>query len=607
VPLWIVACVCAAYLVALYRQQAMRLGDWAARSPEHPAPGPRPRTAGAGLGLGATALVGAFVVGAALPGSGVQLFDGPGGSGGGQRFAVGDPVADMRRDLRRPSDQPLLQIRTDGGRPSYLRISVLSEFDGAWRVGPRDVPSSQSADGDLPQPPGAMVATEDDEVDYEVRINESFDSRWLPTMDRVVWIDAGEEWRYDLTTRDFLGTDDTSAAGAAYRFTDLQFPLDAARLDDATSSSAGLDAVFTEVPDDLSPEVARLADGVTRGADSRFEGARRLQDWFRRDGGFTYDLSVADSLGSDSEDLLAFLDPEDGRVGYCEQFAAAMAIMARTQGIPARVAVGFLTPEQIGDGLYEYSAWDMHAWPELYFPGSGWVRFEPTPSTRASGVPDYTRDPLDAAPTQEPTPTAPTPTAPSLTAPGRETPGSADSDTGGVRDTVDSVVVLGGLGVVLLAVGAALTPRLVRARRRTAHLAAGPEGAWAELRASVLDLRLDWPEGRSPRQAGAILRRRLPHPASTPEVVAALDRIVEAVEVARYAPSATSTGSTGAVVSAAGTSGAALGTAVRERVVGDLGADVAAVVTALVEGASTRTVRRARWLPRSLWAGPSGQ
>ena len=97
--------------------------------------------------------------------------------------------------------------------------------------------------------------------------------------------------------------------------------------------------------------------------------------------------------GNGTDDLVRFLTEGDGgRIGYCEQFASAMAVMARSLGIPARVAVGFLEPEQVGDETCEYSAHDLHAWPELYFAGAGWVRFEPTPPGRASGVPAYTTE-----------------------------------------------------------------------------------------------------------------------------------------------------------------------------------------------------------------------
>ena len=64
------------------------------------------------------------------------------------------------------------------------------------------------------------------------------------------------------------------------------------------------------------------------------------------------------------------------------QFASTMAVMARTLGIPARVAVGFAPGEKLAKGGYLVGAHDAHAWPELYFQGVGWVRFEPTPLDR---------------------------------------------------------------------------------------------------------------------------------------------------------------------------------------------------------------------------------
>ena len=146
---------------------------------------------------------------------------------------------------------------------------------------------------------------------------------------------------------------------------------------------------MTDLPNDLDPIVHELAVTVTAEEPTRFEKAVALQQWFREKGGFTYDDQV--DLGNGTDDLVRFLTEGDGgRTGYCEQFAAAMAVMARDLGIPARVAVGFLVPEQVGTDEYVYSAHDLHAWPELFFSGSGWVRFEPTPPGRASGVPDYT-------------------------------------------------------------------------------------------------------------------------------------------------------------------------------------------------------------------------
>ena len=67
-----------------------------------------------------------------------------------------------------------------------------------------------------------------------------------------------------------------------------------------------------------------------------------------------------------------------------------MALMARILGIPARVGIGFLPGQAGKDGEYIVRMHDMHAWPELYFQGVGWVRFEPTPSARVATTPTWT-------------------------------------------------------------------------------------------------------------------------------------------------------------------------------------------------------------------------
>src|SRR5699024_5096146 len=110
-----------------------------------------------------------------------------------------------------------------------------------------------------------------------------------------------------------------------------------------------------------------------------------IQNWFRRAGNFTYTLEPADS-GNGMETIENFLTDE--RQGYCEQFASAMAMMARSLGIPARVAVGFLSGER-NDDTYVFRGTDMHAWPELYLDGVGWVRFEPTPGQRTGAPPAF--------------------------------------------------------------------------------------------------------------------------------------------------------------------------------------------------------------------------
>ena len=67
------------------------------------------------------------------------------------------------------------------------------------------------------------------------------------------------------------------------------------------------------------------------------------------------------------------------RTGYCQHFAGAMAALLRFNGIPARVVVGFTAGEEARSGVWVVTRNNAHAWVEAYFPGVGWVPFDPTP------------------------------------------------------------------------------------------------------------------------------------------------------------------------------------------------------------------------------------
>ena len=72
--------------------------------------------------------------------------------------------------------------------------------------------------------------------------------------------------------------------------------------------------------------------------------------------------------------------------GFCQQFAGAFAVMAREVNLPSRVVVGFVPGDKQPDGSYSVTWHDAHAWPEVFFQGTGWVRFEPTPRSDNAGV-----------------------------------------------------------------------------------------------------------------------------------------------------------------------------------------------------------------------------
>jgi transglutaminase-like putative cysteine protease len=149
---------------------------------------------------------------------------------------------------------------------------------------------------------------------------------------------------------------------------------------------------YLELPDDTANEVRTLARTVTSEGTTTFEKALILEAWLSDRGTFTYDTDV--DTGHSSLDLAEWLlDPDSNnyRTGYCEQFATAMGVMARTLGIPSRVVLGF-TPgdvQQQADGtdVIVVRERNAHAWVELWMNGQGWVRFDPTPRSDGATSP----------------------------------------------------------------------------------------------------------------------------------------------------------------------------------------------------------------------------
>lgn len=554
------------------------------------------------LGVGGVATALAVVLPVLIPTLHLAWFgSGPGGGSG--NVSVINPITDLRHDLRQRADAPLLRIVTDDPQPEYLRLAVLTSFsNNEWRAGDRDIPTDQAAHGQPLPLPGVNPDLPRDTHAYDISIYRDFESRWLPTMPQTTRVDAAGDWRYDARTMDFLAADDaTTTPGLSYSVSAARLDYSLASLTSAGAPSSTLQATYTQLPTDLPAEIERITREVTTDQPSKYLKAVALQDFFRKDGGFRYDQDV--KAGNGASTLVAFLDPANGRAGYCEQFASAMAVMAREAGIPARVAVGFYRPELLSEpaspgvpATYEYSTHDLHAWPELYFPGSGWVVFEPTPSTHIRQVPGYTRVDL-AAVTDGPATDVPSSRStddlqsrgPSVSADAAD----RGAQSGTQRDRAGTSAVWWAAGLLSVAALTALVvalPRLIRRRRRERRWAtlAPAEAAWSELRDTMRDLALPWPEGRSPRTTalhiasyfGAPTDQDTPArprrgPEMAPGAVAALDRIVHEVELLRYAaPSAA-----------------------REV---SLQPEVASCVEALVGGTPTAQRRRARWFPRSV-------
>lgn len=546
------------------------------------------------VGASATAL--AIVVPLLIPTLNLSVFSGRGpGSGSGDSVKIINPMTDLVRDLKRGEDRLVLTVSTEDPNFDRLRMASLTTFDGtAWRTGERDIKDDQRADGTLPDLIGVDPQVPREEYDYELRATDDLDSTWLPLPLQVSDVDARGDWYYDPDTMDFMSDDqDENTAGMEWSATGVSLQHDKERLRNAPPPGSRLAAEFTNLPDDIPESVEELTKDITRDHETPFEKARALQDFLRSDA-FEYDLEAAQP-GNDIDTLESFLIDE--RVGYCEQFASAMAVMARIAGVPSRVAVGFQQPNPTGDRTWEFTSHKMHAWTEIYITGHGWVVFEPTPADRTGNAPGYTRADLpNDDPIEEPSNSGSA--APSNpTAGPNQRPDIPEAETGATAAKDDGfpwLTVLAGIfGLLILLLALGLLPRVLRraARERRWRSMPPAEAAWEELRATAIDLGLPWPDGRSPRATGASMTgsfaeiakhqpvRPKKGPSTNPAATAAMYRLVTGVELGRYAR--TAPGVTEA----------------------EAHEDVAVCTEAFRAGVDNRARLRADWLPRSLWSG----
>ena len=177
---------------------------------------------------------------------------------------------------------------------------------------------------------------------------------------------------------------------ALRRYTQVELPR-RTPAEEALSGSALSDAPGISVPLRGSPQSAKvdeqldrslyadvhaLASRLAAGAPTMYDAVTAIERHLRRS--YAYDEAPPASEVP-LRDFLFF-----DRVGYCQQFSGAMALMLRTLGIPSRVASGFSSGERDG-GAFQVSDLDAHSWVEVYFNGIGWVPFEPTPSAAPAG------------------------------------------------------------------------------------------------------------------------------------------------------------------------------------------------------------------------------
>ncbi len=190
--------------------------------------------------------------------------------------------------------------------------------------------------------------------------------------------------------------------GTQYKVTSLVSTVDAQSLRKApTDYPNWVTNTYLDIPDSISPETISLAEEISILFDNPFDITIGVRDYLRES--ITYNDQIpAPPEGVDPVHYTLFVSRE----GYCNYYASAMAIMLRSQGIPARVVSGYAQGEYNEDlGSYRVRASNAHTWVEVYFPNYGWIQFEPTASIPTVARPE-TADSGggDAFPSRDPAP-----------------------------------------------------------------------------------------------------------------------------------------------------------------------------------------------------------
>ncbi len=320
-----------------------------------------------GLVLTAAAVVLGLTFASLLPGFRDEpLYQARGGTG---TTITTNPIVDIRQRLVATDQGPVVRVETP--RPVYLRTTSLDTYDEAeqWTTG---TISGNPVQGLVDTPPPIPVEPVDVSITVAAQIEGGAVLAPAPFQPIEVTGAKAEVLRYDRRSATLtvpgsapLVDGDTYTVRAA-----LPQP-DADQLRAVPRPSPG--SAGTTLPDNVPNEVVTLARQIVgdAGAETMFDTALAIQNELRT---WTYSTQPDPGLGATA--LTRFIN---GREGYCEQFAGTMAVMLRTLGIPARLAVGY-TPGVLGaDGLYEVTNGNAHAWVEVDFGDLGWIPFEPTP------------------------------------------------------------------------------------------------------------------------------------------------------------------------------------------------------------------------------------
>ncbi len=264
-----------------------------------------------------------------------------------------------------------------GGR-FYWQARTYAEYQrGSWTSVPQSLRDFDPRQGDLPQP--EWGARQDVEITFRPhfsilsRLYVPSDTYWVDRTSQVSFTPLANG-RQDPTTfvaRQPLYDGDSYTARAS-----IPVPTVTQLQGAGTDYPDWVRTAYLDVPEGITERFRALAESLGQGQSTPFDQATTVTDWLRANIQYSR-VTEAPPPNQDPLDWFVF----DYKIGFCNFYASSEVMMLRVLGVPARLAVGYAsgTPET-SSGVYEVRAVDSHAWPEVFFPGFGWIPFEPTAS-----------------------------------------------------------------------------------------------------------------------------------------------------------------------------------------------------------------------------------
>ena len=261
------------------------------------------------------------------------------------------------------------QFVVEGPSNAYWRQTAYATYTGSsWSSSPQ----WQSIDRGVPNDARTVDGRA---MEYRVTLlvpSSSLPTAWQPSSVRLPNGSAGVE----ASTVGGVRTTRSLPANSTYLARSAAPPDDPAALRAAgTDYPERITARYTQLPETTPARVGAFTDELTAGDETPYDEATTIRDWLAEK---PYSLNASHEAGEPIADQFIF----EMESGYCQYYATSMVVMLRTQGVPARYVVGYAPGERVGENQYLVTADRGHAWVEVFFPDTGWVRFDPTGSGR---------------------------------------------------------------------------------------------------------------------------------------------------------------------------------------------------------------------------------